>query len=164
METILTAIRAMILQIVDQKLFPANNIKGVYQSLTNQNFICYQLVNSNKTGITGINYYAEEEATNALLYENIIQVDFYSNSFFPANDAARLFNHYLTAKAPEYLPENYPGMTIGVVDDVADNTSVGDIGTYVKRYTCRFTMFTHEYLITTQDYIDTIIVTPEFLG
>ncbi len=168
--TIYTAIRAMLLDQVDPLVFPVKNIQRAYQPPTSGNFISYWRLHAKKTGITGVSTYTYRPLTqdgirsDNLLYENHIQVDFYSDDPNIANDNADDFYHYLTVFAPEFLRENYSDMSIGVVDEVLNNTDLGDKSTYLQRFTNRFTMFTHNILVRDQIFIPEIIIIPEFIA
>ncbi len=165
-----TAVRAMLLDIINLTIFPAANIVQGFQPPSGNNFISYVRLDAHKTGITGVDTYIDDEVhtiytrTNILLYENLIQIDFYSDDFYNASDAANLFHQYLTEFGTTFLDENYQGMSIGEVKDIVNNTTVGDKATYLPRYTQRFTLFTHEELTRNQAFIGDITVTPVFIN
>lgn len=162
-----TAIRAMLIDCMDDSVYPANTIKYAYQAPLQSNFIAYWCVNQHKTGLLGVNSYdyIQEKRNNVLLFENLIQVDFYSdaNSPFISSDSSDIFNQYLTSYAPEFLRYNYPDITIGVVHNGLNLTEPGDKAAYLNRYTNRFTLFTHNVVIRPEIFFDEINILPTLI-
>jgi hypothetical protein len=163
---IFTAIRSMLIDSVDYSAYPTNTIKYGYQTPLQNNIITYWMINSRKTGITGVDDYDSNLGTrnNLLLFRNLIQVDFYSDDAFISTDNANNFHQYLTAFGADFLRENFTGMGMGVVDDIIDNTDPGDKATYLNRYTLRFSMFTHNFILRPQIFFDEIIVKPDLIA
>ena len=164
MEQILAAIRGIIINAVDPLIFLPTNIKQGFQVATGDNFISYMVMQSQKTGVTAAKTYdsVAETVTATLLYEHHVQIDCYSNTTFAtyansANGASDLHN-YLTSFGMDYLKESFPGITVGIVEDVANLSETLDDSKYVMRHTVRFTLFALNNLTRTQVFVDEIDV------
>lgn len=165
-QNLFTALRALILQSVDQAIFLPVNIKQGFQPPTTDKFISFVVLSPRKTSVQGYNTYDDDAntKTNILLYNNPVQVDFYSDTEYDANDAARTFHQYLTANGDDYLTTNYNGTSIGEIDEITNQTSFEDKGKYLFRYTIRFELFTHEMLVNAQVFIDDVVATTKLIN
>jgi len=160
-----TAVRSLILQSVDQSIFLSSNIKQGFQPPTGGDFISFLCTHSKKTSVIGYNVYDSDNnnKTNHILYVNHMQVDFYSDYEYNSSDASNIFHQYLTSNASEYLIDNYNSMSLGVIEEVVNNTDLGDKAKYLFRYTLRFEIFTHQDLTTAQVFIDEIVPKPRII-
>lgn len=166
--TALTAIRSMILDAIDTTIFLPQNIIAAFQAPVAGNFITYILLNAKKVSLTGSNSYDDVALTrtNSNANNQLAQIDFWSDdkSNGYANDGANIMYQYLTAIGDFFLNDNYPGITTAIIDEVVNNTQTGDKGTYLSRYTVRFSLFVAQYLTRPETFIDTVNVTPVFFG
>lgn len=157
--------RNLLLQSVDQTVFLPANIKQGFLPPSGGNFISYVALPAKKTSVQGYNKYDSDNnlATNHILFNNPIQVDFYSDFEYSASDGARSFHQYLTAFAPEYLSANYIDNSLGIIDDIVNNTDLGDKAKYLYRYTVRYELFSHETLTIAQQFIDEVQPIPTII-
>jgi ABC-type metal ion transport system substrate-binding protein len=157
-------IRSLILQIVSID-YQSENIKQGFQAPTADNFISYIVTDSIKTGITGVKFYNETDdvMNNNLLYQNTVQIDYYSDKPYIAQNNANKMHNYLTAFAMDYLNNNYYGYSIGIIDRVRNMTDPADKGKYQFRYTIRFDLFSHDILTVPQIFTDQISANAVFI-
>lgn len=154
MQNTFTAIRKMILDTTDPLIYLPANIQQGFQAPTADKFISFVIVDSHKTSITPVKTYGTtvDNASSLLLYENIVQIDCYSDDAYNAPNTAGIIYNYLTSFAPDYLFDNYPNISIGEVEEVHNSTEPNDKAKYLFRYSVRFTLFTHEELTRAQNF------------
>lgn len=163
MQELFKSIKGMLLDNADIASTFTEIMQG-FQAPTKNKFISYVILHTVKTGLTGVLQYDPPNVTNIMLYENLVQVDFYSDDPYSAPDAADTFHNYLTGFSSEFLNNNFVGFTMGVIDDVLNHSEVGDKGKYLYRYTQRFTMFTHNLYTRPEQFIDAINVIPKLVN
>jgi hypothetical protein len=148
----------MILDTIDPLIYFPENIQQGFQTPTADKFISYVIVNSHKTSVTPVKEYSKtsDNLSSLLLYENLVQIDFFSDDNYSAPNNANILYNYLTSFAADYLFDNYPDISIGEVEEVHNFTESNDKAKYLFRYMVRFTLFTHEELIRIQDFTDQI--------
>lgn len=158
-------VKAMLQDIVDTARFLPVNIQRGFQPVNAGNFISITQLNPFRTSMRGYNTYDPDNdlKINHILFNNPIQVDFFTDLEFAANDGAKALHQYLAEWGDEFLTENYPGTSIGEIDEIVNNSDVGDKGKYIYRYTIRFEIFTHEELARPQLFADEIIPIPVFI-
>lgn len=157
--------RNLILQVVDQIAFLPTNIKQGFLPPSGGNFISFVALPSEKTSIRGYNSYDSNnnQATNHLLYNNLMQIDYYSDFEYHASDEARKMEQYLSSFAQEYLTDNYNNYSLGVIYNIENLTDWGDKAKYLYRYCLRFELFSHEFLTVAQTFIDDLVITPKVI-
>lgn len=153
-QDIFKIVRQLIINAVDELVYPKSVITQGYQAPVSNNFIVFYLMPVKNMNIKPVNEHTDITQTITTLYNNLIQVDFYSDDRYNSIDNISSFNLYLHGLATDYLLESYKGVQIGQVHEIYNNTdeaghfSIQDKGKFLHRYTLRFELYTNSKLTT----------------
>ncbi len=163
-QQVYTIIRNMILQIVTDD-YDHKNIRQSFQAPSGNNFISYEITTQYRQNVKGTTWYSkiEDIISNNVLESLNVQLDYWSDKPYVAQNNATRMHVYLSQIAQDYLNESYPHYGIGVIDNVMNMTESGDKAKYLYRYCIRFELFAQNILVTPMQYTDKVNAKLEFI-